>query len=87
MRWYWEAGHFKKELGDLVLDKLFDYSNRESTVPVGFGVLLTPSNIEARLADIRVERERYAESHRQEVADLDRLVASSINGFAKGRKL
>jgi hypothetical protein len=77
MRWYWEAGHFKKELGDLVLDKLFDYPNREWTVPVGFGTLLTPSNIEARLAGIRAERERYAVSHRKEVADLDLLVASS----------
>jgi len=42
MRWYWEAGHFKKELGDLVLDKVLDHPDPQRKVPAGFGTLLTP---------------------------------------------
>jgi hypothetical protein len=76
MRWYWEAGHFKKELGDRVLNKVLD-PNPERTVPVFFGALLTSANVEVHLARIRAERERYALSHQQEVAALGRLVDSS----------
>jgi hypothetical protein len=45
MQWYWEAGHFKKELGDLVLARIFgddQYSGE------GFGVQLTSENVATR---------------------------------------
>ena len=45
MKWYWESSHYKKELGDLVLDRIFDYHHPERIVPDDFGVLLTPKNI------------------------------------------
>jgi hypothetical protein len=46
MRWYWEGGHFKKELGDLVLQTVFD-----STGPGevgGFGFELTTPYVARR---------------------------------------
>jgi hypothetical protein len=52
-RWYWEAGHFKAELGNLMLARMLD--------PAGageFGVALTPAGIDANRA--RVARERAA---------------------------
>jgi hypothetical protein len=46
MQWFWEAGHFKKELGDVVLARIFDenppFASRD------FGAPLTPSTIEGR---------------------------------------
>ncbi|MBI3796729.1 MAG: hypothetical protein HY268_07150 [Deltaproteobacteria bacterium] len=41
MQWYWESSHFKKELGDLVLDRLFDYHEPGREVPEDFGVPIT----------------------------------------------
>ena len=38
MKWYWESSHYKKELGDLVLDRIFNYHHPERTVPDDFGV-------------------------------------------------
>jgi len=46
MRWYWEAGHFKKELGDLVLARVFGQDDQYSGE--GFGVQLTSENAAAR---------------------------------------
>ena len=25
MRWYWDYSHYRKETGDLMLDRIFDY--------------------------------------------------------------
>ena len=46
MQWFWEAGHFKKELGDVVLARIFD----ENPPVAGrdFGAPLTPSTVEGR---------------------------------------
>jgi hypothetical protein len=46
MRWYWEAGHFKKELGDLVLARIFGQGNQYGGE--GFGIQLTSENAAAR---------------------------------------
>ena len=44
MQWYWEAGHFKKELGDLVLARALGESNETD----GFGLELTTANVGER---------------------------------------
>ncbi len=49
MQWYWESSHFKKEVGDLVLDKLFDYQALGRVIPDDFGILINRNNIEAHL--------------------------------------
>jgi hypothetical protein len=77
MRWYWESSHFKKELGDLVLDRMFDHHEPSRTIPDDFGVLLTTKNIEAHLARIRAERQRYHETHRQEIAEVEYLALAT----------
>ena len=46
MAYYWEAGHFKKALGDKALERLFGRSD-------GFGIELRPDNIDAWLAEDR----------------------------------
>lgn len=52
MCWYWEAGHFKKELGDLVSDKVLGHCDSQRMVPNEFGTLFTAANVEAHLAQI-----------------------------------
>lgn len=52
-RWYWEAGHFKAELGNVMLARMLD-PQRENE----FGFALTPAGIDDNRA--RVARERAA---------------------------
>ncbi|MFC1932391.1 hypothetical protein ACFLXU_02005 [Chloroflexota bacterium] len=49
MQWYWDSSHYKKELGDLMLDKIFNYHESGRIVPDNFGVLITSDNIERHL--------------------------------------
>jgi hypothetical protein len=45
MKWYWESSHYRKELGDLVLDRLLEYEGTGRAIPVDFGILLTRDNL------------------------------------------
>ncbi|GAB1233430.1 hypothetical protein UT4_18970 [Ferrigenium sp. UT4] len=38
-----------------------------------FGVLLTSQNIESRLAHIRADRERYRQTHPEDVAEIEAM--------------
>jgi len=65
MKNFLDSSHHTKEVGDLVLNRMFHY--HEETVPRDFGVLLTPNNIESHLAKIRSDREVWAKNHPDEV--------------------
>jgi hypothetical protein len=64
MRWYWEPGHYKSELGDRMLSRIFGHSD--------FGVELSPSNVEEHIAALRAQRELHRRSVTPEVV-ADRL--------------
>lgn len=73
LRWYWEAGHFKKELGDILLSKMLA-SKREQDF--GIGMHLNPESIDAQLAATRLQSTRYRSQERRAVADIARLVSA-----------
>ena len=73
LRWYWEAGHFKKSLGDRLLTRLFDTRGTGSR----WGRRLTPQDVEESLRELRVARDDYERTHAAEVADLAALVAAA----------
>lgn len=54
MKLYWDPSHYRKEVGNLVLNRLLHY--KEDQVPWDFGVLITPNTVESRLETIRQER-------------------------------
>jgi len=66
MRWYWEAGHFKRELGDRILDVVLSGTGAGK----GFGVRLDVGNIEAEEVALH---EGYAAYRRHFPADADEL--------------
>jgi hypothetical protein len=68
MKWFWESDHIRKELGDLILDRI--YGNAE-----GFGLKLTPDNIDAHLACIRAGHLTYVAKNPGEVEWLKGLLA------------
>jgi len=72
-RYSHESSHYTPAAGDLVLDRIFNYQSPDRTVPDDFGVLLTPQTIEAHLTHIRLERERYRQTHPQDVAEIEAM--------------
>ena len=55
MRWYWDHSHYRKEAGDLILDRIFGYNEPSRHVPDDFGVELTGQNIDAHLASSKAK--------------------------------
>ncbi len=53
MKWYWEPGHFKVALGDILIHRMV------SGQPTGFGTVLTPETVDHVLADEDAARARY----------------------------
>jgi hypothetical protein len=61
MKNYLDSSHYRKNVGDLVINRLFSY--QEEKVPSDFGTLITPANVEAHLTKIRADREVWAEKN------------------------
>jgi hypothetical protein len=55
MHWFWDAVHFKKALGDLVIDRLTGFVPPASINLDNFGVMLTPENVHEFLSRVRRE--------------------------------
>lgn len=66
MTHFWDSSHYRKEVGDLVLNRLFAYEGER--VPDDFGVLLTGETIESHLAQIVTDRETWVAEHSEEIA-------------------
>jgi hypothetical protein len=59
MQWYFEDSHYKKELGDIILDRILDYQHIRSYNSSNFGVLITSDNIDKHLQTIQVNRKEW----------------------------
>jgi len=70
MRWYWEAGHFKRELGDLVLNRVFSFKDN----PENLGVMLNSRNVESQIALNAMLETAYRFSHPQDINALENIV-------------
>ena len=64
MDWYWEAGHFKAELGDKMIAQM------TGTAPNGFGVRLTAASLDAHLRRQQVARNHYESANPEAVSYL-----------------
>ena len=73
LRWYWEAGHFKKSLGDLLLANMLDAQIDGER----WGRRLTGRDFEDDLREQRTARDHYERSHPEDVAGLTALVAAA----------
>ncbi|MDJ0511236.1 MAG: hypothetical protein QNJ64_18565 [Crocosphaera sp.] len=74
MKWYYESSHFSKPLGDLVLDKVFAYEDKNRNIPGDFGILLTSENIEEHLSKIRSDQKLYEKNYQKDVDTIKNLV-------------
>lgn len=71
MRWYRESSHFRRTLGDLVLDRVFG-SHADAVCP-GLGLRLETSTVEAALVHQRAALERWIKSHPEDAAEIGKL--------------
>lgn len=76
MRWYWEAGHFKRELGDVILARLLDTGDSM----VGFGVRLTPEKMEYQFSLRRQGYQEYERRFAQEIREIEDFALKRIHG-------
>lgn len=58
-QWYWEAGHFKKELGDVMLNEIFRPAVPAATRTM-IGTALTSSNVDSWCAHQRTAADVFA---------------------------
>jgi hypothetical protein len=73
MEFYWDSSHFKENVGDRILHRLFGPPVGAGGAPADdFGVRLTPGNIDQVLADTRQQQDVY---RRRFPADIEALHA------------
>jgi hypothetical protein len=70
MRFYWESSHYKKEVGDLILNRIFGKGLVEKS---DFGVVISADNIEQHLRSIRIKQKKYEQNHSDDMAELIKL--------------
>lgn len=68
MQYYWEHSHYRSEVGQKILERLFDGERQGDAED--FGVELTGATIERHLADFRDRRLRYIAEHPEETRNM-----------------
>jgi hypothetical protein len=77
VQWYWEAGHFKQQLGDLMLARMFAGADN------AFGVCLTSVNIDDRIAALSRDQDRYVAENQRESNAISQLVRAQMRNDPK----
>jgi hypothetical protein len=72
MRWYWEAGHFKSALGDVILTNIFNSSGEPA-----WGRRLTTDNLDDHLRAQQAALYDYERDHAAEVNELADLIGEA----------
>ncbi len=72
MKHYWEASHYRANVGGLILGRIFD----DGQAPADFGVELDSATLPAHLARMRAARDRYHQEHGVETAFVKAVIAA-----------
>ena len=77
MKYYWEAGHYRREVGEVMLARMLGNGGEHGRTPeAAFGARLGVQNIDGHLAAIRDARRRYADTRVDEIAALETIAQS-----------
>src|SRR5262249_12981867 len=74
MEFYWDSSHFKDEVGDWVLSRIFGVAGASGDGPADFGVRLTSANIADVLQHDRDAQQTYRRTHADDVATINALI-------------
>lgn len=80
--WYWEAGHFKPQLGNMVLRQVLD-SVQYGTDDESFGYLMTTNTLDENKNRIARERKACAASYPELFMQAQQLIANAAEGAGR----
>lgn len=75
MKWHWEISHYKKELGDLMLQKIFSSPQSLDPGVEDLGVSLNLLNIDAYLRKDAQSIQNYFDTHPEDGSELEATVS------------
>lgn len=78
MQWHWEFSHYRPELGDRVLDKVFGHSMPGNPVPEDFGIQLSSTMLEQYVTRITHAARMYEAAHAQDAAEIQQIVKDRL---------
>ena len=70
MDWYYDVGHFKKSLGDMIQDRIFNYNDAGRVVPKDFGMQVNSKNIDSYQREQRSKGMKYMLVHQKDINEL-----------------
>lgn len=73
MKGYLDSAHYQPDVGDMILDRMFQHSSDRLNKHSDFGRRLTMGNIESVLAMIRGEQKRYHQLHARDVLEVEEI--------------
>lgn len=81
--YYYESSHFKESVGDMMMDRVFDYHHPGRSLPEDFGVLLTSASIQDHLTQTRAQQAIYRQEHAEEVQDVANAIKEPLKEVRK----
>ena len=72
-RWFWESSHYKREVGELVLQRMLGGENAARLVPAGFGIALESNTLDAHLRAVRRAARAYRRNNPFGVAEVEQM--------------
>lgn len=63
MKWFIDGVHYRQNLGNLIMDRMFDHKDPRREIPDGFGVLLTEENLADYFKELENGLERYKKEY------------------------
>jgi hypothetical protein len=74
--WFYDSFHLKVPLGNLVIDQIMNFRPADKSEIPHLGTVVTESNIESHLANLRRDRDAY-DAANSEVEQIDRAIAQA----------
>jgi len=76
MDYYWEASHYKREVGDMMLDRVLLEVSAECLL--GFGVKLTAGNLQSHLTQLREAHQNFLRARPLRIRYLKSLIHKAL---------
>jgi hypothetical protein len=73
-KWYKDRTHYKRILGDMVLEVMSSHPHRPDGAPMDFGTVININNVEEHLQVIRQSQHCYHQRFEQEIRELEQSV-------------
>lgn len=84
MAWYWEPGHFKASLGELMIAAMYATGSTATGTLAAPGSNLMLADIDVELAEIRARKAQYRAERAPDAERIDRMVAELLQSAASG---